>query len=112
MIASQWATIGIALGVAAVILYLVRRSHLHGLYSLWWITVAAVIVLLAVAPGLIDQVAGWLGVGYPPILIVILGFAALLIKLLTMDLERSRQALMIRRLTQRLAMLEKDKDNS
>ncbi len=35
-----------------------------------------------------------------------LGFGLLLIKILTMDLERSRQERLIRRLAQRLAMLE------
>jgi len=45
-------------------------------------------------------------VSYPPVLAIVLGFALLLIKILTMDLERSRQERMIRRLTQRLAILE------
>ncbi len=47
-----------------------------------------------------------LGVSYPPILAIVLGFGMLLIKILTMDVERSRQERRIRRLAQRLAMLE------
>ena len=63
----------------------------------------AVMVLLA-----------WLGVKWfhtsrPWILIAaafVLGLGLLLLKILTMDLERSRQERLIRRLAQRLAMLE------
>jgi hypothetical protein len=41
--------------------------------------------------------AGNLGVSYPPILAIVLGFGLLLLKILTMDLERSRQERLIRR---------------
>lgn len=96
--------IGIAL--AAAILWLVRRDHLHGPYALWWIGAAATVTVLGFFPHLFDLLASHLGVGYPPILALVLGFAMLLVKMLTMDLERSRQERQIRRLAQRLAMLE------
>jgi hypothetical protein len=38
--------------------------------------------------------------------VIVLALAALLVKILTMDLERTRQEVMLRRLAQRLAMLE------
>ena len=97
-----------AIGVflAAVILFLVRRDHLHGPYSFWWIGTAATVALLGFFPRLFDMLASKLGISYPPILAIVLGFSMLLVKMLTMDLERSRQERLIRRLTQRLAMLE------
>lgn len=95
--------------VAVVILFLVRRDHLHGPYAIWWIGVAATVGVLGFFPRFFDYLAVYLGVSYPPVLAIIVGFSMLLVKILTMDLERSRQERLIRRLTQRLAMLEEQK---
>jgi hypothetical protein len=102
----QWTTIIIGLALATTILWLVRRAHLHGPYALWWVGVAVVVVGVGFFPHLFDSLALQLGVNYPPILAVVLGFSLLLIKMLTMDLERSRQERQIRRLAQRMAILE------
>ena len=106
MITYQITSMAIGVSLAAVILFLVRRDHLHGPYSLWWIGAAATVALLGFFPRLFDILAIQLGISYPPILAIVLGFAMLLVKILTMDLERSRQERLIRRLAQRLAMLE------
>lgn len=106
MITYQITSMAIGIFLAAAILFLVRRDHLHGPYSLWWIGVAATVALLGFFPRLFDVLALKLGVSYPPILAIVLGFSMLLVKILTMDLERSRQERLIRRLAQRLAMLE------
>ncbi|KFI23343.1 DUF2304 domain-containing protein [Nitrosococcus oceani] len=106
MIDYQWTSTLIGLLIAGLILFLVRRDHLHGPYAVWWLVVAAMVVVLGVFPRLFDTVAPLFGVAYPPILAVVLGMGLLLIKMLTMDLERSRQERKLRRLTQRLAMLE------
>lgn len=102
----QLTSVILSLFIGGIILWLVRRDHLHGPYAIWWISVAAAVLLLGFWPRLFDVIAGSLGVSYPPILAVVLGFGLLLIKMLTMDLERSRQEQKIRRLAQRLAMLE------
>ena len=106
MITYQLTSMAIGLLLAAIILLLVRRDHLHGPYAIWWIGAAATVALLGFFPRLFDVLAAQLGVSYPPILAVVLGFSMLLVKILTMDLERSRQERLIRRLAQRLAMLE------
>ena len=106
MITYQLTSMAIGLFLAAIILLLVRRDHLHGPYAIWWIGAAATVALLGFFPRLFDVLAAKLGVSYPPILAVVLGFSMLLVKILTMDLERSRQERLIRRLAQRLAMLE------
>lgn len=95
-----------ALGIAGGILYLVRRDRIHGSFALWWIVVAACVALLGFFPRLADHVAPLLGVSYPPILFVVAALGLLLVKMLTMDLERSRQERKLRRLIQRLAILE------
>lgn len=106
MITYQITSMAIGGILAAIILLLVRRDHLHGPYAIWWIGAAVTVALLGFFPRLFDVVAVKLGVSYPPILAIVLGFSMLLVKILTMDLERSRQERVIRRLAQRLAMLE------
>ena len=102
----QLTSMALGLLLAAAILLLVRRDHLHGPYSLWWIGIAVMVAVLGLFPRLFDAVAAQLGITYPPILAVVLGFSLMLIKMLTMDLDRSRQERLIRRLAQQVAMLE------
>jgi hypothetical protein len=106
MIAYQVTAALIGVSIGGLILWLVRKNHLHGPYAIWWILVAAGVILLGIFPQLVNPVAFWLGVSYPPILAIVLALAALLVKVLTMDLERTRQEVMLRRIAQRLAMLE------
>jgi hypothetical protein len=106
MITYQITSMAIGIAIAVVILFLVRRDHLHGPYAIWWIGAAATVGVLGFFPSLFDYLAVYLGVRYPPILAIVLGLGLLLVKILTMDLERSRQERLIRRLAQRLAMLE------
>ena len=106
MITYQLTSMVIGVSLAIVILFLVRRDHLHGPYAVWWIGAAATVALLGFFPRLFDVLALKLGISYPPILAIVLGFSMLVVKILTMDLERSRQERLIRRLAQRLAILE------
>jgi hypothetical protein len=102
----QWTTAIIGIVIAFVILLLIRRDILHVKRSLWWIVIAALIVVMGFFPITIDKFGILLGVNYPPVLILTLGIGFILIKILSMDLERSRQERMLRRLTQRMAILE------
>lgn len=100
------AVIGIAL--AGAILYLVRRDHLHGSYALWWLLVAVATLIVGVFPHLIDRLGAIVGIAYPPILAIIAGMGLILIRMLLMDIDRSRQERALRRLTQRLAILDQE----
>jgi hypothetical protein len=102
----QWTTAIIGIVVACIILLLIRRDLLHVKRSLWWISMALLIVFMGFFPLQIAQIGVLLGVNYPPVLILTLGIGFILIKILSMDLERSRQERMLRRLTQRMAILE------
>jgi hypothetical protein len=94
--------------LAGAILYLVRRDHLHGSYALWWLAIAAVILLLGVFPPVIDWLGRATGIYYPPILPIIVGIGMILIRMLKMDIDRSQQERQLRRLTQKLAILEQE----
>lgn len=98
--------IGLSLGGA--ILWLVRRDRLHGMYALWWLVLALGIVGLGLFPSLVDRIGAWLGITYPPILVLILGLGLALLKLLTLDIHRSHLQQDTRRLTQRIALLERE----
>jgi hypothetical protein len=94
--------------LAGAILYLVRRDHLHGSYALWWLAIAAVILLLGVFPPVIDWLGRATGIYYPPVLPIIVGIGMILIRMLKMDIDRSQQERQLRRLTQKLAILEQE----
>ena len=89
-----------------VVVWFIRKHHMHVQYSLWWLIVAAVAILLGLNPGLIVQAARGLGVDYPPTLLFLWASVALFFKALLGDVERSRSQRRLLRLTQRVVMLE------
>jgi hypothetical protein len=98
----------IGLSIAAIILYLIRGDHLHSRHALWWLWVAFFIVLIGIFPYIIDYLGRSLGVNYPPTLALILGIGMLLLKVLTIDIHQSELERRLRRLTQRLAIIEEE----
>ncbi len=106
LLSYQWTTTIIGIVIALFIFFLIRRDILHVKRSLWWIGIAVLIVIMGFFPYQTAQLGALLGVNYPPILIMTVGMGFILIKILSMDLERSRQERMLRRLIQKIAMLE------
>jgi len=98
----------IGFALAGAILYLVRRDHLHGSYALWWLSIATATLVLGVFPPVIDMLGHFIGINYPPILPIIVGMGFILIRMLRMDVDRSRQERTLRRLTQRVAILDQE----
>lgn len=97
---------GLGLLIAGTILYLVRRDHLHGAYAVWWLLVAAGVLAFGFYPRIVDRLSGLFGVHYPPMLLVLLVLAALLLKLVYVDIDASRRERRLRRAIQRLAIVE------
>jgi hypothetical protein len=98
------ALIGILIGGS--IIWLVRRDHLHGRFAIWWLLTGIICALMGIFPQAIDWVALRLGIAYPPILALVLGVGFLVLKIITMDIERSKNEIKLQRLVQRLAILE------
>lgn len=96
----------LGVGLAVVILYLVRRDHLYLLHGLFWVVVAVFAAVLGAWPGLIDGLAKVAGISYPPTLLLLLAVVLLLIKALHADMVNTRIERDVRRLNQRLALLE------
>ena len=98
------ATIGLILG--GTIFWLLRRDHMLSRDGLRWLIVAALVILYGSFPRLNDLLGTFLGISYPPIIPVLVGMAAILVKLLLTDIERIKSQVDIQRLVQRVAILE------
>jgi len=99
-------TIGVA--TAVTIMILIRKDHLHVRYGLWWMGAAVAFAVLGLFPRIVDYVAVHLGIAYPPVLALMLGLVAVVLKILVMDIERSRNTIRMQRLVQRIALLEEE----
>ena len=62
--------------------------------------------MLGAFPTVVDAIAAQLGIAYPPILVVVAGSGVMVVKMVTMDIERTREIVKVQRLAQRVAMLE------
>jgi hypothetical protein len=108
MLTGQITSAVLGVGLAGAILFLVRRDHLHGPYAVWWFAVAAATFVLGVFPGVVVWLGRETGIGYAPVLPIIIGLSLVLIRLLKLDIDRSKQERKMRRLTQKLAILEQE----
>jgi hypothetical protein len=96
----------IGIGLAIAILYLVRRDHLYIRQGVFWILIAAMSLLLGSWPYLIDTLGEALGVAYPPTLLFLVAIVVLVIKALFGDIAVTKLRRDLRRLNQRIALLE------
>jgi hypothetical protein len=96
----------LGLVLASGILYLVRRDHLYIRQGLFWILIAAASLLFGLWPYLIDELGSALGIAYPPTLLFLVAIVVLIFKALFGDIELTRVRRDLRRLNQRIALLE------
>ena len=108
MLTSQITSAILGIALAGAILFLVRRDHLHGPYAVWWFAVAAATFVLGVFPSVVVWLGHLTGILYAPVLPIIIGLSLVLIRLLKLDIDRSKQERRIRRLTQKLAIIEQE----
>jgi len=95
-----------AIGLAVAILYLVRRDHIYIRQGLFWILVAVLSVALGAWPTAIDVIGESLGVSYPPTLLLLVAIIVLMLKGLLGDIGLTKLKRDMRRLNQRIALLE------
>ncbi|MCJ2164995.1 MULTISPECIES: DUF2304 domain-containing protein [unclassified Pseudodesulfovibrio] len=98
----------ISLFFVAVILLLVRRQRLGNRHTLWWLCTVAGMLAIGLFPSMADWVGTKLGVHYPPVLPIVLALCLIFVKILTMDIEWTRQESRIRILAQKMAAYEAD----
>jgi hypothetical protein len=98
----------IGFGLAAGILYLVRRDHIYIRQGMFWILIAVITLAFAIWPRLIDVLGVALGIAYPPTLLLLTAIVVLFVKALLGDIALTRVSRDLRRLNQRMALLEAD----
>jgi acetyltransferase-like isoleucine patch superfamily enzyme len=86
------------------IVYLLRHGQLRTKYVLLWLPVGVVLTALSVAPKLLDTLAIWIGVSYPPTLILLGAIALLLFVCVHFSWELSRLEERVRLLAERSAL--------
>lgn len=105
---SPRAHIVIALGVVAggwFLLRLLRRGQMRGKYTLLWMAVGAVILLLAAYPAALDHTSHFLHIYYAPSTLFLLGIGFLLLVCVYFSWELSRLEERTRLLAEELAIL-------
>jgi hypothetical protein len=98
----------LGLGLAIGILHLVRRDHIYIRQGVFWITIAAVSLLFGIWPYLIDSLGEVFGVAYPPTLMLLVAIIVLVVKALLGDIALTQVRRDMRRLNQRIALLESE----
>lgn len=96
----------VAVAFAALVIDLVRRRKLNEWYSLLWLATGVVVATFAVFRGLQFRLADWVGLYYPPVLILAVLLALLVGITLYLSVVLTRFEARNRRLAQRLALLE------
>lgn len=98
----------VAVFVAIVLFRLLRAGRIREKYAALWIIVGAGIVTLAVWPGLLNNMADWIGIALPVNLLFFLAILLLLGVTIHLSLESSRLEDETRVLAERVALLSID----
>lgn len=89
-----------------IVIELVRKNRLQERYSLLWILMSILLIILSSTPIFINSLARWLDIKNPPSLLFLFGLVFLIIYSLNTTINVSRQSEKITRLTQEVALLK------
>lgn len=101
----QIVALTVSVTLLLVVLELVRRRKLTEEYSFLWIVSALALLALSVRREILHTAARWLGVYYPPILLVMLLILMVFVASLCFSVIVSRQRQQIERLIEETAIL-------
>lgn len=90
------------------ILNLVRKNKLDEKYSILWIILGIIILVVAIFPDIIVKVAGWFNVYYPPTLMLLFALMVLGTYIIHISIVITKQNKMIIKLTQELAIVKEE----
>lgn len=90
-----------------IVIELVRKNKLQERYSLLWILMSLILIILSSTPSIINTLAQWLDIKNPPSLLFLFGLVYLIIYSLNTTTVVSKQSEKITRLTQEIALLNK-----
>jgi hypothetical protein len=101
----QLISLGVSLSLLICVLELVRRRKLTEEYSFLWILCSLALVGLSIRRDVLDTGAAWLGVYYPPMVLLMLLIVMVFIASLCFSVIVSRQRQQIERLIEETAIL-------
>lgn len=87
---------------------MVRKKKLDLKYALVWLCVGCVVLVFDISPQLLGIIAGVLGIGLPVNMLFFLGFVFSLLIIFVLTVSVSRLSDKVKRLTQEVALLEKE----
>lgn len=90
-----------------IVIELVRKNKLQERYSILWILMSIILIILSSTPSIINTFARWLDIKNPPSLLFLFGLVYLIIYSLNTTTVVSKQSEKITRLTQEIALLNK-----
>src|SRR5579871_2415237 len=96
----------LSIALMLLILFSVRRSHIRVEYSVSWLGASVILLVLSRSQTLLNWVAGYLGLNYPPLALVMLVLCVFLVvfyrfSIIISDLKDANI-----KLVQRLAIVE------
>lgn len=106
----QIVSIAIAVTIFIIILNLVRARKLKESYSLLWLSASGLILILTIWKGLFFYISRLLGVVNANSIILLFGFSFLFVLILHLCVQVSKLSEQNRKLIQRLAIFEREKD--
>jgi len=107
MISYRIVTTALGLILFALIFLLVRKGRLQEKFAVMWFLIGLLIALLGIFPTLVDRVGRVLGIGYPPVLLLVMGAGILLLQNLHLFICASRNEARLRELSQEVAVLRR-----
>jgi hypothetical protein len=88
---------------------MLRRGSMRSRYALLWTTVAFLLCVLAIFPGLLDRVSDWVGIYYSPALFLLVAFGFLVLVLIEFSRELTRLDDRTRALAEEIAILRAER---
>ena len=92
--------------IFVLFLNLIRRSHFSIERSFLWVFVGAIILLITIFPGMIDEFSQWVGVYYPPSVLFLCSILFLLFIIFRQEQLMTDLSEKIKLLAQSNALLE------
>ena len=102
----QAVSLAVSIALLIVVFELVRRRKLTEEYSLLWIAASIALVVLSARRQLLDASAHWLGVYYPPMVLMMAFILLVFVASLCFSVIVSRQRRQIERLIEDTAILQ------
>lgn len=98
----------VAFLTAMSILRKIRKEKVQIQYSIFWILFSILLLVLAIFPAILIQLAHMLGMGSPANLVFLLIIFLLLLKSFNLTVEMSALEVKLKELTQRIALKEEE----